>query len=71
MRELLERLGTEKVLQHSNKQIFTSYFQGKKGEKVAFIMNLFSGSNTTDLAVGDKRIENIHLGPMEVKILEL
>lgn len=71
MKALLERLGAKTVLRHSNKQIFASCFQGKEGKKAAFVMNLFSSSNTTDLILGDKKMENIHLDPMEVKILEL
>jgi hypothetical protein len=71
MKELLGRLDAETVLLQSNKQIFTSCFRGDDGQKVAFVMNLFSGSNTTDLTVGDRKIENMQLAPMEVKILEL
>lgn len=69
MRTLVSRLGAKETLYHSNEYVFTSLFEGRNGEKMVFLMNLYSGKNTTDIRVGDKVIEGIQLEPMEVKTI--
>lgn len=69
MRTLVSRLGAKETLYHSNEYVFTSLFEGKNGEKMVFLMNLYSGKNTTDIRVEDKEIKNIELAPMEVKTI--
>ena len=68
---LVKRLGVKETVYHSNPCVFTSLFEGEKGEKIIFLMNLYSGKNKTDIRIGDKEFKDIPLEPMEVKTINL
>lgn len=65
---LLERLDTQPTLIHSNPHIFTSVLEDEEHTAV-FLMNLYSGENTTDICGCGVEEKNVVLHPMEVKTL--
>ena len=66
---LLDRLDAKETVYHSNEHVFTSLFEDATGNKMLFLLNLYSGRNKTDIRVGEKTIEGIQLEPMEIKTI--
>lgn len=71
LKVLLERLDVKETVWHSNEHVFTSLFMNEDGRKMLFILNLYSGKNRTDIQVGDTKITDIVLEPMEVRTIEI
>ena len=70
IREIVRYLGAKPTVEHSNRQIFTSLFRKEDGHGLVFVMNLYSGAQSTDITVGEHTWKNVELAAMEVKTLE-
>lgn len=55
LEDLLEEAGAIPAVQSSNRTLFTSLQEGENGKKMLFILNLFSGKQSTDITVWGKR----------------
>ncbi|MCQ2446712.1 MAG: hypothetical protein MJ141_07515, partial [Clostridia bacterium] len=67
-------LGAEKTVRRSNRHIFQALWEGKNGRRMLFLMNLYSGKQSTDVTVfhgGEKSLGRFDLLPMEVKVIDL
>lgn len=69
LEDLLLFLGAKKTASSSNRNIFTSLWEDK-GRKVLFVMNLFSGKQSTDITILGKNVIHADLNPMEVRVIE-
>lgn len=75
MERLLASLGAEPTVAASNRNLFTSLLVAPDGRQVLFIMNLYSGAQSTEISLFDgaeeKAMGRFDLAPMEVRIVEL
>lgn len=72
MENVLSRFGAREHVRTSNRNIFPVLWRGAEGEKTLFLMNLYSGAQTTRFAVdGGEYGEEIPLAPMEVRVIEI
>lgn len=73
--KLLTSLDTKPTVYCSNRSLITSLLENKNtGKKSLFVMNLYSGKQTTDITVYGNKINKfteIELKPMEVKNIDL
>ena len=70
---IMARLCAEPCVISSNRNIFTSLWRDDAGHMTLFLMNLYSGAQSTRVAIG---LEAVPLGqfdltPMEVKVIDL
>ena len=70
VREIVKLLGAKPCVEHSNRQIFTSLFRKEDGHGIIFVMNLYSGAQSTDIRFENNVWQNVELKPMEVLTLE-
>ena len=75
LEKLLAQLDARPVVKSSNRNLFTSLLRGENGKQLLFVMNLYSGAQSTQITVYDeeeaKEIGRIDLKAMEVRILPL
>ena len=75
MERLLASLDAEPTVAASNRNLFTSLLAAPDGRQVLFIMNLYSGAQSTEISLFDgaeeKAMGRFDLAPMEVRIVEL
>lgn len=74
LESFLYTLGAEKTVRLSNRHIFKALWEGKDGRRMLFLMNLYSGKQSTDVTVfhgGEKSLGRFDLLPMEVKVIDL
>lgn len=69
LEELAIRLGAQKIAASSNRNILTAYWEDGQ-HRTLFVMNLFSGKQTTDITLGSKAPIHLELSPMEVRVIE-
>lgn len=76
MEYLLDILGVKPCVLSSNRNIFTSLIEDDKGQRVLFVLNLYSSPQQTEVTVFDKVggavwTQKLQLGAMEVKSFDL
>ena len=74
LEHLLERLDVRPCVASSNRNLFTSLWTDESGRRELFIMNLYSGAQSTTVHVyagGERIFEDLKFDPMEVKAIEL
>lgn len=74
MEQLIFRLSGKPCVYSTNRNLFTSLWEDDAGHRMVFVMNLYSGAQTTDLHIlaGEQKIlKEIALKPMEVRAIEL
>lgn len=74
LEHLLERLDVRPCVASSNRNLFTSLWTDESGRRELFVMNLYSGAQSTTVHVyagGERVFEDLKFEPMEVKAIEL
>lgn len=76
MEHFVNLMGGKPVVSSSNRNIFTSLWIGEGGQRLLFVMNLYSSSQTTDIIISGSSdtapvtLKEITLSPMEVRTYE-
>lgn len=74
LESLIARLGGQRCIESSNRNLFTSLWMDEQGRRTAFVMNLYSGAQSTEICVhagGEKDLGRLDLAPMEVRTIDL
>jgi len=75
LEKILAELDAQPVAECSNRNLFTSVLESPDGRRLLFIMNLYSGSQHTDITVYQDgqpyRLGRFTLKPMEVCYLDI
>ena len=69
-------MGAYPTVVSENRNVFTSLLEDGEGHRMLFVMNLYSGAQSTTVTVYDRSgglcaEETLSLGAMEVKTLDL
>ena len=59
------------VLTKSNPHLFAVIRETLQGERILFVMNLYSSPQKTDIYLNETAIQDLELQAMEVKILRI
>lgn len=70
MERFAERLGAEPCVVSSNRSLFTSLWEDGAGHRTLFIMNLYSGAQSTRIEVRGENLGEFRLAPMEVRAID-
>ena len=71
MERFAERMGAKPCVSSSNRHLFTSLWEGVEGQRTLFIMNLYSGAQSTQIEVRGEVLGEFRLAPMEVRTIDL
>lgn len=73
---LLEKDGGVPLIESKNRNVMTTLWEGENGQKLLFVMNLYSSPQATDVTLfpgtkKERRFDHIRLSAMEVKALDV
>lgn len=74
MEGFMQRLGAQKCVESSNRNLFTALWTNETGRAILFVMNLYSSPQSTRLYVHagiGRDLGEIQLDAMEVRVIEL